>query len=189
MDKSNFRMGYPAIAAWVAAEHPNKPTPCRKPARVPAPPGYWEERRALDVPPKAPEVARAESCKTAEDTDGWTSWAPGEPAPDLSNAVRLEVRSRRGSTWGYSTACMRTSPNWGVSSETVCYRIIKEQPKPDADGWIAWKPEDGQPKLARKTRIEIQCGDKFIFRELWRDVASTNWEECSAITAYRVIEA
>ena len=66
MDQSQFRMGYPAIAAWVAADHPNKPTPRPTAARVPAPPGYWEERRALDVQPSGDFFENLERAKALE---------------------------------------------------------------------------------------------------------------------------
>jgi len=68
MDQSEIRLGFPAIAALIAAEHPNKPTPCRKPARVPAPPGYWEERLMLDVQPSGDFFENLERAKALERT-------------------------------------------------------------------------------------------------------------------------
>jgi hypothetical protein len=87
----------------------------------------------------------------------------------------------------FERVCHDPSPTF---TATLVYPAPKpEQPKADADGWIAYKPGDAMPNV----RMEIRCADGYVDSVLFSEDLPQDWLDGTCrnrddvIVAYRVL--
>lgn len=177
----NHRMGYPAIATWIAEEYPSDRKPQRTPVRVRLSEDAQAARRILDVPPK-----RAAQKKSLLDRANELLW----DADEGGLYVRL-VEMRGGCRCFISPPCKACSDP--ITEDEALILLDEEEdapPQADADGWIAWGGGEC-PIPGKRFDVRLRNGCEYYWCEHMQTASDLRWSKEGYegdIIAYRPVE-